>query len=153
SPHRSIFATKLNFGRLGNLDREFLSVVGYLLIKRIRTPFTNSVAFANDDYAKSSLFQHSWESALAGSDRQHAGSVVPAHGDYRVLTTLVGISIPRIFVKIELAIRSLVNTEFNWAGGILICVFNVRPKREDRSRTHIQWHAVNRSIGIDLLAT
>ena len=70
-----------------------------------------------------------------------------------MLTVLIVVAVTRIVVQVECAVGSAINTQLDRAAWILCGVLDLRTHGKYGSSAHVERHAVQWSVGLDLLAT
>ena len=69
-----------------------------------------------------------------------------------MLTMLIVIAVTRIVVQVECAVGSSINTQLDGTAWILCCVLDLRTHGKYGSSVHVGRHAIQWSVGLDLLA-
>ncbi len=95
------------------------------------------------------LASHAGKLTFAITDRQRLFCIVPMERDRRVGALLVVVAVVLVFVEREVAVRAAIDSELDRVGGLFCGPFLIGPQRQDRSGTHIERQALQRSFAVE----
>ena len=115
--------------------------------------YTDSVVLTDYDNIKDTVPEHSWKASLSFSDGQDLLRIIPMNWDRCVGAFFVVVRVVLVFVEGKLSICARVDTQFDWIRGLLIRPLLVGPHGNNRPCADVEWHAIERSGGINHPAT